>query len=95
MVRLGTTEGCRPVCQTSAHGVGRSGRSRGYALRINGAPEAAALAFALSEFGAAPPTLLYSDFGTHGSKPSAFRRGLTFSKRAYSPKPRSTFFRGR
>jgi hypothetical protein len=45
----------------------------------------AALAFCHQEFGTAPPALLYSGFGTHGSKPAAFHRGLTFSKRAYGP----------
>jgi hypothetical protein len=69
----------------SAHGGGRSGRSRGYASRVNGAPEARHSPFAISDFGAAPPALLYSGFGTHGSKPAAFHRGLTFSKRAYGP----------
>jgi hypothetical protein len=80
-----TTEGWRPVCQTSAHGGGRSGRSRGYASRINGALEARHSPFPVGEFRAAPLALLYSGFGTHGSKPAAFHRGLTFSKRAYGP----------
>jgi hypothetical protein len=54
----------------------------------------AALAFfAISEFGTAPLALLYSGFRAHGSKPAAFHRGLTFSKRAYGPQV-STAFRG-
>ena len=55
----------------------------------------AALAFAMSEFGAAPPALLYSVSVTHGSKPAAFHRGLTFSKRAYGPQisASTAFFR--
>jgi hypothetical protein len=79
------TESWRPDCQASANGGGRSGRSRGYALHIDGAPEARHLPFPISEFGAAPLALLCSGFGTHGSKPAAFHRGLTFSNRAYGP----------